>query len=580
MVRACQRHESRSRVINIRVACDDANQTWFHTLNALRATIDEVKKVWPDVNECTLQSDGANNYDCTAFMVSAPRLFEAAMLRLLRHVITEVGDGKNLVDTDFQQAQMALNHGLDGGRDYEDAQGILDTLEANKTLGVVNVGMQLGARALEPKKGQGPKAYAGIDSFYDREYQYDAGGRLTGVCLRKFFGLGPGRVVTAAKLRALWRQDFDASQVDPERMVPSNSGRATEVKVKSSHQHKLQLFHQKRYAKQRRDACKAVEAAAAIAEELQYAVRTITSFSCRYASDGCRHRPFLTQSGADAHGNCCDFSGCGKRQVDECCVKARVRCRGQRGAVSGAVSLQLISSAGRIQCELFVRPLVSLRLRVLRPLVPDKPYGLQPHRSLVHHKTTQAQQCATQTVRFQSISVGLNVGRNQQGLSHVNIVFDLRSCKRPDIMVRGWAIRPPQEHRRFTLQQRSFLVQLYDWPHGRLNEHQAFAEFRKKFNATDGEYARSFRLSRAQIKAYFSTEKARRTKAGAAAVVGAAVDDAAPARVPPATAAPAAVLSIEVLDSLEVDDILDVRWRNGQREFLVLWEGFDEVDAM
>lgn len=108
--------------INIRVACDDANQTWFHTLNALRTTLDEVVKLWADVDEATMQSDGANNYDCTAFMCSAPDLFNATSIKLRRHAITEVGDGKNLTDTDFQQAQSALNQGLDGGRDFEDAQ--------------------------------------------------------------------------------------------------------------------------------------------------------------------------------------------------------------------------------------------------------------------------------------------------------------------------------------------------------------------------------------------------------------------------------------------------------------------------
>ena len=141
---------------------------WYHTLNAVRTTLDEMKKAWPDIEEATAQSDGAGNYDCTGFMISVRRVFEAVKTLLRRHVVTEVGDGKNLVDTDFQQAQMALNHGLDGGRNFEDAQGIVDTLEANKTLGVVNVGMNLGSRSLEPKKGQGPKAYAGIDSFYDR----------------------------------------------------------------------------------------------------------------------------------------------------------------------------------------------------------------------------------------------------------------------------------------------------------------------------------------------------------------------------------------------------------------------------
>jgi hypothetical protein len=156
------------KVINVRVACDDSNQTWFHTLNALKVTVDTVKETWSDVKSGTLQSDGAGNYDCTAFMLSLERLFRAAGICLRRHVITEVGDGKNLTDTDFQQAQMLLNHAKDGGMSYADAQGILNALEANKTMGVHNVGMKLGTRALEPKSGQGPKSYKGIDAFYDR----------------------------------------------------------------------------------------------------------------------------------------------------------------------------------------------------------------------------------------------------------------------------------------------------------------------------------------------------------------------------------------------------------------------------
>ena len=134
----------------------------------MKVTLDLIKSEWDDVKSSTLQSDGAGNYDCTAFLLSLERLFTAAAIRLLRHVISEVGDGKNLTDTDFQQAQMSLNHAKDGGGSYADAQEIIDALEANKTAGVQNVGMKLGARALEPKKGQGPKSYTGIDAMYDR----------------------------------------------------------------------------------------------------------------------------------------------------------------------------------------------------------------------------------------------------------------------------------------------------------------------------------------------------------------------------------------------------------------------------
>ena len=84
------------RVLNVRVVCDDSNQTWFHTLAALRTTLDKVVDTWSDIAESTLQSDGACNYDCTAFMATVQTVFQAVGLRLMRHVITEVGDGKNI----------------------------------------------------------------------------------------------------------------------------------------------------------------------------------------------------------------------------------------------------------------------------------------------------------------------------------------------------------------------------------------------------------------------------------------------------------------------------------------------------
>lgn len=43
---------------------------------------------------------------CTpATMISLPRVFLSRKLKLVRAVLSEVGDGKNLVDTDFQQVQ-------------------------------------------------------------------------------------------------------------------------------------------------------------------------------------------------------------------------------------------------------------------------------------------------------------------------------------------------------------------------------------------------------------------------------------------------------------------------------------------
>eukprot|EP00964_Phaeocystis_antarctica_P024129 scaffold13503_cov32-Phaeocystis_antarctica.AAC.1 len=64
-----------------------------------------VAEVWSDSSSditATLQADGAGNFSGTATMILLPRTFLSRNVRLVRAVISEVGDGKNLVDTDFQ----------------------------------------------------------------------------------------------------------------------------------------------------------------------------------------------------------------------------------------------------------------------------------------------------------------------------------------------------------------------------------------------------------------------------------------------------------------------------------------------
>eukprot|EP00966_Prymnesium_polylepis_P262318 6059165-Prymnesium_polylepis.1 len=112
----------------------------------------------------------------------------------------------------------------DGGMDLLDARGILDALETGKALGTINVGMNLGTRTLEPKKG--PSPLKGIDSLYDREYEYDASGAFTGVRVRQFFQMGAGKLVSKAELRRLWKsEEFDASAVKPSLVLPTGGAR-------------------------------------------------------------------------------------------------------------------------------------------------------------------------------------------------------------------------------------------------------------------------------------------------------------------------------------------------------------------
>ena len=97
---------------------------------------------------------------------------------------------------------------------------MLDNLEAFPTAGTINTGMDLGGREQEPT--QQPKALAGLDDTYQREYIYNSDGTLLGVKLRHFFQLGEGALVTAEELDSLWQTEFAAAgELDPKLLEPT-----------------------------------------------------------------------------------------------------------------------------------------------------------------------------------------------------------------------------------------------------------------------------------------------------------------------------------------------------------------------
>lgn len=544
-------------VLNVRVTCDDSEQTWFHTLSALRTTMDQLTDTWktlsgaapvtaplplqclPYLEEVTLQTDGANNYDCTAFMSSVMDVFTAVGLQLVRHVITEVGDGKNLCDQDFQGAQQVMDHARAGGMNLLNAQDILDALHTRVAPGVVNVGMDLGTRSAEPKKN--PRALKGIDALYDREYEYDADGTFLGIRVRQFFGLGAGQFVTKAELQQLWKVDasgrpFDASVIQPTVMLPRGGARPVEPRLKLSQEHNLEKFSDKRARDNAREQRRAIGSLAAYAAELQRQ-QEATSHRCRFTEHGCRHRPFLRRSGADAHAARCPFNPVRESDAKKASVRLRIwaggavrldlTCSGRVGPHGGGkvtASLSLIGHSGVTA--------VRSKLRTLRPRLGSA-YGLQPHTAVHELSTAEARRDAAAT-QGRAVHVRLAV---EAGSRHVSVALTARGLgvganlnaqpqrDPPEARPRGWAIRPPPSVERYSPERVAYLTELYDWPDGRLNEHQAFELFKKKFAADDGPYARSQRLTRAQIKAWFGSEKARRKKAGAAAALREALPD-------------------------------------------------------
>ena len=400
---------------------------------------------------------------------------------------------------------MAMDHARDGGCNIENAQEITDALEAQKTLGAINVAMDLGERRLEPKKGKGPKAYTGIDAMYDREYEYDEAGRFTGLRLRQFFCLGEGRFVPAAALRGLWRgSEFDAAKANPTVLLPTGGASTSEAKPKLSHEHNLKHFQVKRARKRKREEAAAAEAEVAIAEELQR-MEERTTYACSHTSLGCHHRAFLSPLGMLSHSKVCGYGPGAKRPAYECCVGVQVRPLPLR---QGSAFWRPLPSGG-----------VSITLKVNRALRPSKPYGLQPHSALVHHTTPTAQKHAAETGAVKQVTLSLVLRISADNASGpptcvIGASLTTHAVRPPPALPSaGWAIRPPQERARYTAEQKAYLIELYNWPLGRLNESQAYGLFKRKFNHPKPHaYQRSLRLSRAQIKAWFSGEKARQLK--------------------------------------------------------------------
>jgi hypothetical protein len=93
-------------VLNVRLSCQDAKQTWFHSLSGLKLILQSLQQKWPQQKEAFVLSDGATNYTCTALMASLSKLESTTGVRIVEHCVSEVGGGKNLTDTDFQQVSV------------------------------------------------------------------------------------------------------------------------------------------------------------------------------------------------------------------------------------------------------------------------------------------------------------------------------------------------------------------------------------------------------------------------------------------------------------------------------------------
>ena len=89
-----------------RVLCDDTNQNWWHSAQGLLVAQLELQKIYQQVSNgeslttVSLLTDGASNYDCSAFLLALRDISFATGMHLSRHVIFEAGEGKSIADSD------------------------------------------------------------------------------------------------------------------------------------------------------------------------------------------------------------------------------------------------------------------------------------------------------------------------------------------------------------------------------------------------------------------------------------------------------------------------------------------------
>lgn len=215
-------------IFQFRISCDDANQDWYQSASLLVTAIAEMLAIpaASHIKEIFLQSDGASNFSCTAFMLALPVMLQQALqkpdsdatippaqLPVIRgHLITESGGGKSRTDQDFSVVQRQLIEGWQHGDDIEDADDILRVLDKkNSRKYAVNVKVDLDRQGQPTEK---PKTNKNQDRFYYREYQYGGDdseniGELTGIKLFQHFGIGEGKLLTRSDIEGLWSAGLD-----------------------------------------------------------------------------------------------------------------------------------------------------------------------------------------------------------------------------------------------------------------------------------------------------------------------------------------------------------------------------------
>ena len=130
-------------IAHVRVACDDSDQSVWHSLQVLTTALLLLRAQYPFLKFGPLYSDGAVNFKSFLFTLMLPDVYKRTGFRVADHLLPEAGDGKDRCDRDFAGVNKLFDSWVKVERRVMlTADDICDALEAGKTTGVTNCSLQ------------------------------------------------------------------------------------------------------------------------------------------------------------------------------------------------------------------------------------------------------------------------------------------------------------------------------------------------------------------------------------------------------------------------------------------------------
>ena len=298
-----------------RVACDDSDQDYIHSVQCFDTAIQLFKKQYPWVKEGLLYTDGAGNFRSLTFEIKMAQAAAAAGIKILAHLLPEAGDGKDRCDRDFAGVNALFNSWLKSpGASLQNAEEIVQALEAGRREGdgvtncaiVVNRPSDAAAVTSSFKtKVFSDKVGKARDNMYYTEFHYSEDS-VTGVLQLEhlscfaYYKFGDGVKVSKEDMCAIWGKlpetSADSHWLQPQIIAPENllsrTVVAKRVKMEKSKSNKKKAKEAKeaKLAEEKRNAAAAIKSAQDEAEAHR------TSYRC-FRCD----KAFITELWRDAH---------------------------------------------------------------------------------------------------------------------------------------------------------------------------------------------------------------------------------------------------------------------------------------